>query len=91
MTTPEKPYTPRVGSICHRAILALDEHGAQYEHDLKRLLEMSDVDHLHASLASAVKAGVINHERRRIGKKGVTLWFLTEKAAGVLGMASGVA
>lgn len=74
-----KDFTPRPGSCSWRALLLLDEHGAQFATDLADLLGI-DRSALNVNVAGAVRHGLIAHERRTRNGRSHALWFLTPKA-----------
>jgi predicted ArsR family transcriptional regulator len=74
-------YTPR--GIPRAAILALDEHGAQFSAELSNLAAAATKD-LVTALAPAMAHGLLRSEpRKRPGGRGrpATLWYLTPVGA----------
>lgn len=74
-------YTPN--GIPRAALLALDEHGAQFSPELRNLAATATKD-LVTALAPAIEHGLLLSEpRKRPGGRGrpATLWFLTPAGA----------
>lgn len=74
-------YTPK--GVPRAAILALDEHGAQFTTDLAGIIQKSVKD-LRTALMPASAHGLVRFEpRKRPGGRGVpaVLWYLTPAGA----------
>lgn len=74
-----RTFSPRAGSCSYRAILMLDEHGAQYAEDLAKFLGVKP-SALNVNMESAVRRGVLGHERRTLNGHSHNVWFITPKA-----------